>query len=265
MRLSYRSPGDSIYSCVGRGFTLVELLVVIGIISLLISILLPALARARQAARDVQCLSNLHQLGTAFQTYANLNKGWWPKPCGTAASPANFWSTDWIWPIVYGQDYLNRTNETWVQGTIFECPGAAAMELPPASAMQYQDGYAYRSYGMSAHLNQVKGDGSDGRGTFKYMILVTTPSDTCLLIDNAQPWAGTWTANAPQTSASKTSPTISNDQVIPLQEASLRHNGYLNILYVDLHAASLPYASLPTKSQHLLNSSVVFWQGTGTQ
>ncbi len=65
----------------GRGFTLIELLVVIAIISLLVSILLPSLQRARDLAQSAVCMTNLRGIGPAVMMYADAANDLFPPAC----------------------------------------------------------------------------------------------------------------------------------------------------------------------------------------
>ncbi len=86
-RLSVGAAGKNFTN--SRGFTLVELLVVIAIIALLMSILMPALARVRKQAKTVVCQSNLKQWGAIFSMYTGDHDGYFHK--GWAAGPVKHW------------------------------------------------------------------------------------------------------------------------------------------------------------------------------
>jgi prepilin-type N-terminal cleavage/methylation domain-containing protein/prepilin-type processing-associated H-X9-DG protein len=108
-----------------KGFTLVELLVVIGIIALLISILLPGLAAARRQAGAVKCAAALRELGNAFQMYSIENKGYYPvvqhdnyvvgsiKPPGGTGNSAAFW-----WDFI--GKYITKSKLGTTSGTTAE-------------------------------------------------------------------------------------------------------------------------------------------------
>jgi len=146
---------------VPRAFTLVELLVVVGIIAILISLLLPSLTRARQSAYAVSCLSNLRQQGMGFFQFAQEHRGavpsalLYPYPAGIGR---------YIWPA-----YRNLPNAEWMtHGTgsavapynkVLMCP---SVQFPEGNGDRYGvvSNSAYIHYGIGMWSTSYSGNQS---------------------------------------------------------------------------------------------------------
>ncbi|MGF1634570.1 MAG: prepilin-type N-terminal cleavage/methylation domain-containing protein [Phycisphaerae bacterium] len=195
-----------------RAFTLVELLVVIAIIALLVSILLPSLIKARDAATAVYCLSNIRQMGVSINNYAQENDGWmqqnnWvQKLVNTGYLPSGDAAVCPSWPPFNWND--NKSAGFGLREDYGPIKRTLPPNVPPRDQTTYQD----------LHRMQLVHD----------PVLFMMLADTAVYngVGNiGEQTSGIWQVGGPS----------GNRRFI----AHLRHSGKANFLALDGHAESL--------------------------
>lgn len=231
-----------------RAFTLVEILVVVGVVCLLAAITFPIVNRVRATGRRTTCISNLRQLGIAMGQYAQDHYSFYPLVDVNAIDNSNTcapWA-DALFPYVKSPQ-------------VFECPsnpyGAYRSDCPPDDTSDDKHPIKWSgSYDLNINYGRIyKPPGAEIVMNFKFRTLMsstryTRPSSTILLLDGDGSFVNP--GFRPRDTQEHSIPDVTDLQYYGVPD---RHEGGANVCFADGHAKWMSLESLTKSSLWRLN------------